>query len=164
MTDSVDQLYLNTIGFPVQRGTLSRGRQDLGDYCWKIEIYCDESPQLDYRNWPDDREEGPDDWLAGTGLLLAAQRLPLRVRFPDELIGQEYLFPPTPDPDSPDWDTTLGWPFFFLYVWEGYPTEQLTVAFTDKRDRQYRVEIAGKYLTSEVPYQLRVQAWLDWLD
>ncbi|MCI0458932.1 MAG: hypothetical protein L0Z62_18395 [Gemmataceae bacterium] len=159
----MDQLFLNTIGFPVQRGTLSRGREELGDYCWEIEIYCDESPQLDYWNWPDDRPWGPDDWLAGTGLLLAAQRLPLRVQSPDELIGRDYLFPPTPEDDPTEWSNDPCWPYFFLYVWEGYPTEQLRVAFTGKQDRQYRVEITGTYDSGEVIYELRAQAWLDWL-
>ena len=61
----MDQLYLNTIAFPVRRGELYRGRDASTDYRWGIEINCDESPQLDYRDWPDDREEGPLDWLAG---------------------------------------------------------------------------------------------------
>jgi hypothetical protein len=158
----VDHLYLNTIGFPVQRGTLYRGRKVLDDYCWEIEIYCDESPQLDIQNWPDDRKETPDDWLAGTAIMLGAQRLPLRVECPDELIGRDYLFPP-PNDDPADWSSDPCWPYFFLYVWEGYPTGQLRVAFTAKRDRQYRVEISGGYPEVEVSYNLRVQAWLDWL-
>jgi hypothetical protein len=158
----VDQLYLNTIGFPVRKGTLYRGAQELGDYCWEIEIYCDESPQLDYRNRPDDRECGPDDWLAGTGVLLSAQMLPLRVQSPDELLGRAYVFPPTPEGDDPDRPAGHGWPYFFLYVWEGVPTAQLRVAFTAKRGRQYRVEIAGGYPEGGVTYDLRVQAWLDW--
>src|SRR4051794_22301735 len=110
------------------------------DYCWELEVYCTESPQLDHGDWPDDRPSSPDDFLAGAEPPLSAQRLPLRVRSPDELIGREYLFPPTPEPDPPDWDTALGWPFFFLYTWEGCPTEQLRVAFTAKRDGLYRVE------------------------
>jgi hypothetical protein len=155
----VDHLFLNNIAFPVRRGSLCRGREELGDYCWEIEVYCDESPQLDYRNWTDDREEGPDDWLAGAGLLLCAQRLPLRVSSPDELIGRTYLFPPTLDDDAADWPTDLGWPFFFLYVWEGYATSQMRVVFLGKRDHQYRVEITGGYGGN---YELRVAAWLDW--
>lgn len=90
------------------------GPEDLGDYCWELEVYCDKSPQLDHRNGPDDREETEDGLLAGAEPLLSAQRLPLRVESPDELIGQEYLFPLTPDPGPPDRDLTLGWPFFFL--------------------------------------------------
>jgi len=43
----MDFLFLNDIAFPVRRGVLSRGRKELGDYCWELEIYCDESPQLD---------------------------------------------------------------------------------------------------------------------
>jgi hypothetical protein len=158
----VDYLFLNAIAFPVRRGVLYRGRKDLGDYCWEVEVYCGESPQLDYRNWPDDRAETVDDLLAGAEPLLSAQRLPLRAESPDELIGREYQFPPTPEPDSPDWDTALGWPFFSLYVWEWCPTEQVRVAFTGKRHGQYRVEIQGGYFNSGVSYALRVQAWLEW--
>jgi hypothetical protein len=151
----VDSLFLNTIAFPVKRGVLFRGRKSLGDYCWELEVYCAESPQFA-------NQENPDDLLAGAELLLSAQGLPLRVESPDELIGREYLFPPTPLPDPPDWDTRLGWPFFFLYVWEGCATEQLRVAFTEKRDGQYRVEIEGEYKNSGISYALRVHAWLEW--
>lgn len=162
-TGAVDELYLDTIGFPVQRGTFSCNPAAQSDYRWEVEIYCDESPQLDLRNWPDDRPEGPDDWLAGTGLLLAAQRLPLRVQSPDELIGCDYRFPPAED-NPAEWSDDPCWPYFFLYAGEGYPTEPLRVAFTGKRDRQYRVEISGRYQSSERTYELRVQAWLDWLE
>jgi hypothetical protein len=158
----VDCLFLNDISFPVRRGVLSRGRKQLGDYCWELEIYCDESPQLDQDNWPDDRPETVDDLLAGVPPLLSAQALPLRVESPDELIGQEYLFPPAPLPDPPDWDTRLGWPFFFLHFWAACATEQLRVSFTNKRDGEYRVEIEGEYRNSGVSYTLRVQAWLEW--
>jgi hypothetical protein len=158
----MDHLFLNTIAFPVVRGVLYRGREDLGDYRWEVEIYCGESPQLDYHSWPANRTETADDLLAGASPLLSAQRLPLRVQSPDELVGREYLFPPTPEPDPSEWcDADQCWPYFFLYIWEGYPTEQLRVAFTERRDQQYRVEIAGRYTTS-VSYSLRVQAWLDW--
>jgi hypothetical protein len=150
----VDHLFLNTIAFPVRRGVLFRGRKDLGDYCWELEVYCAESPQF--------TDQESDNLLVGAEPLLSAQRLPLRVESPDELIGREYLFPPTPEPDPPDWDSARGWPFFFLYVWEGCPTEQLRVAFTAKRDRQYRVEIEGRYINSGVSYALWVQAWLQW--
>jgi hypothetical protein len=159
----VDQLFLNTIAFPVERGVLHRGWEELGDYRWELEVYCGESPQLNYRNWADDRAETADDLLAGASPLLSAQRLPLRVQSPDELVGREYLFPPTPEPDPSDWrDADPCWPYFFLYIWEGCPTEQLRVAFTAKRGRQYRVEIAGGYSNSGVSYSLRVEAWLDW--
>jgi len=158
----VDQLYLNTIGFPVRKGTLHRNPKEPSDYRWEIEIHCDESPDLDFEDWPDDRPAGPDDWLAGTTLLLAAQRLPLRVNSPDELIGRDYWFPP-PQDDPAEWSNDPCWPYFFLYVWEGYPAEPLHVAFTGMRDRQYRVEITGEYGSGEAAYKLRVQAWLDWL-
>ena len=151
----MDHLFLNTIAFPVRRGVLSRGRKELGEYCWELEIYCDESPQFA-------ELEYTDELLAGTPLLLSAQALPLRVESPDELIGREYLFPPTPLPNPPDWDTRLGWPFFFLYVWEGCPTERLRVSFTEKRNGEYRVEIEGGYTNSGISYALRVQAWLEW--
>jgi len=161
VTEFVDQLHLDTIGFPVRKGTLYRSPTAKSDYRWEVEIHCDESPQLDYRKWPDDRREGPDDWLAGAELMLGAQRLPLRVQSPEELIGRAYLFPPEED-DPAEWSDDPCWPYFFLYVWEGYPAEPLHVAFTDKRDRQYRVEIIGKYTSGERIYELRVQAWLDW--
>jgi hypothetical protein len=159
---AVDQLFLNNVGFPVRKGVLYRGGQELGDYCWEIEIYCDEAPQLDYRNWPDDREEGQDDWLAGTEVLLSAQMLPLRVQSPDELIGREYLFPPTPEGETSEGPAGRGWPYFFFYAWEGAPTDQLRVAFTGKRGHQYRVEIEGGYPNGTVAYKLQVRAWLDW--
>jgi hypothetical protein len=158
----LDQLYLNTLGFPVRKGTLYRSPKAPNDYCWEIEICCDESPQLNYRDWPDDRPEGPDDWLAGASLLLAAQRLPLRVQSPDELIGRDYRFPPLEESPA-EWADDPCWPYFFLYVWEWYPAEPLRVTFISKRDRQYRVEIAGEYASGEASYKLRVQAWLDWL-
>ena len=85
----MDHLFLNDISFPVERGVLYQGREELGDYRWEVEVYCGESPQLDYRNWPDDRAETPDDFLAGTPVMLGAQRLPLRVRSPDDLVGRE---------------------------------------------------------------------------
>ena len=47
-------------------------------------------------------------------------------------------------------------------MWEGCPNEQLRVAFTGKRDGQYRVEIEGGYVNSGVSYALRVQAWFEW--
>jgi hypothetical protein len=67
-----------------------------------------------------------------------------------------------PEGAPPDCPAELGWPYFFLYVWEGVPTSQLRVAFTAKRDRQYRVEIEGGYPDGEMVYKLRAQAWLDW--
>jgi hypothetical protein len=158
----LDQLYLNSLGFPVRKGTLYQSPKAPNDYRWEIEIYCDESPQLDYRDWAEDRPKGPDDWLSGTPLLLAAQRLPLRVQSPDELIGRAYRFPPLEE-NLAEWSDDPCWPYFFLYVWEGCPAEPLQVTFTGKRDRQYRVEITGKYATGEVSYELRVQAWLDWV-
>jgi hypothetical protein len=158
----VDQLYLNTIGFPVQKGTLHRNPRDPSAYSWAIEIVCDESPQLDFRSWADDRPEEPDDWLAGTAVMLGAQRLPLRVQSPDELVGRDYWFPP-PDDDPAEWSHGLCWPYFFLYVWEGYPTEPLHATFTGQRDGQYRVEIAGAYIGGGTAYELRVQTWLEWL-
>jgi hypothetical protein len=158
----MDQLYLNTMAFPVRRGELYRGRDNSTDYRWCIEIGCDESPQLDYRHWSDDREEGPLDWLAGTEPYLYAQMLPLRVESPDELIGREFRFPQSPDDDPLDWPSGIGWPFFVLYLFEHCWAHPIRLTFTDKRDCQYRVVLAGKYLDSRVCYDLRVEAWLDW--
>jgi hypothetical protein len=76
----------------------------------------------------------------------------LRVESPDELIGRQYTFPQTPDDDPPDW------PHLFEHDW-AYP---MRVAFTAKRDWQYRVEIAGGYPVGGEIYDLRVEAWLDW--
>ena len=112
----MDSLFLNSFAFPVRRGVLFRGRKELGEYCWELEVYCGESPQLTSRDEHDGLPETADDLLAGAEPLLSAQRLPLRVESPDDLVGREYLFPPSPVPDPPDWDTALGWPFFFLYV------------------------------------------------
>lgn len=159
----MDHLFLNVIAFPVKRGVLHLGREELGKYRWGLEIYCGESPDLDYHNWPNDRVETADDVWAGASPLLSAQRLPLGVRTPDELIGREYLFPPTPEPDPSDWQAADPcWPFFFLSIWESCPTDPLRVAFTAKQDSQYRVEIKGAYSDSGVKYLLRVHAWLDW--
>ena len=57
----MDHIYLNTLGFTIQKGTLCRSPKAPNDYSWEIEIYCDNSPQLNYWDWPDDRLEGPDD-------------------------------------------------------------------------------------------------------
>ena len=65
----MDHLFLNTIAFPVRRGVLFRGRKSLGDYCWELEVYCDESPEFA-------DQEAPDDLLAGAAPLLSAQSLP----------------------------------------------------------------------------------------
>ena len=73
----MDELFLNSVGFPVRNGTLSRNRDESDVWSWSIEIHCAETPQLDYQNWPDDREELELDWLAGTEPSLYAQMLPL---------------------------------------------------------------------------------------
>jgi hypothetical protein len=157
----VDYLYLNTIAFPVRRGELCVGRDASTDYRWDIEIHCDESPQLDCRNWPDDREEGPLDWVAGFEPYLYAQMLPLRVASPDDLVGRAYWFPQSPDDDPPDWPSGIGWPFFCLYLMEHSWAYPMRVAFTEKSGQQYRVEIAGGYPDGGVIYDLRVETWLD---
>jgi hypothetical protein len=66
----MDQLSLNSVGFPVRSGTLSRNRGEPGVHSWCIEIQCGESLQLDYSDWPDDRVEEELDWLAGGALPL----------------------------------------------------------------------------------------------
>ena len=156
----MDFLHLHTIAFPVLRGNLSKLREP-SDYCWCIEIYCGESVQLDARNWPDDREEQDLDWLMGTEPYLYAQLLPLRVEAPDELLGRRYSFPQSPEDNPADWEPNQ-WPFFCLYTCEHDYAYPMTLTFTAKRDRQYRVEIEGKYPVCRASYDLRIQAWLDW--
>jgi hypothetical protein len=158
----VDHLQLNTIAFPVLRGELLRGRDALDEYCWGIGVYCGESPQLDYRSWPDDRDEGPLDWLAGSEPYLYAQMLPLRVASLDELVGRAYSFPQSPDEEPTDWPSGIGWPFFCLYLTEHELVHPMRVAFTERRGGQFRVEIAGRYPSGGVVHDLRVEAWLEW--
>ena len=158
----MDHLYLNTIAFPVLRGELCRGRDASNEYSWGIEVHCCESTQLDYRSWPDDRDEGPLDWLAGSEPYLYAQMLPLRVASPDELVGRAYSFPQSPDDEPADWPSGIGWPFFCLYLMEHDLAHPMQVAFTERRGSQYRVEIAGGYPSSGLVHDLRVAAWLDW--
>lgn len=159
---AVDHLHLNTIAFPVLRGELYRARDASDDYRWGIEVHCGESPHLDYRSWPDDRDEGPLDWLAGSEPYLYAQMLPLRVTSPDELIGRAYSFPQSPDDEPADWPRGIGWPFFCLYLMEHDLAHPMRVAFTERRGGQYRVEIAGGYPSGGLVHDLRVEAWLDW--
>ncbi len=159
----MDQLFLNTVGFPISRGTLSRFRDELKVWCWEIEIYCEESPQLDYRDWSDERERQEMDWLAGTEPYLYAQMLPLPAESPDELIGRTFSFPQSPDDDPAEWDRGVGWQFFGLYTWEHdliYPT---TVTFIERREKRYRVKIEGSYPANNTQYALQVETWLDWL-
>lgn len=158
----MDQLFLNSIGFPVRSGTLSHNRGGGGVRSWCIEVHCGESPQLDYRHWPADREEDELDWLAGTEPSLYAQMLPLPADSPDELVGRTFSFPQSPDDEPADWDRGVGWLFFCLYLFEHdlvYPT---TVTFAERRDQRYRVQIVGSYRVGERHYDLRVEAWLDW--
>ena len=117
---------------------------------------------LDYRNWPD-RAEGELDWLASAEPSLYTQMLPLPADAPDELVGRTYSFPQSPDDEPADWDRGVGWLFFCLYLFEHdlvYPT---TVTFTAQREQQYRVIIAGSYPVGDGHYDLRVEAWLDWV-
>jgi hypothetical protein len=160
----MDHLSLNTIIFPVLRGELSGGSDKTTDYRWSIEINCGESPQLDFRNWSDDRQEQPLDWLAGLEPYLYAQMLPLRVASPTELVGRTYSFPQSPDDESPDWPHGIGWPFFCLYLMEHVWAHPIQVTFTKRKGRKYRVEIIGGYFNCGVAYDLRVAAWLDWVD
>ena len=157
----MDQLFLNLVGFPVLKASFSRNRKSPG---WSIEILCAESPQLDYHGWPEDRSENEMDWLAGLELFLYAQMLPLPANSPDELLGQTYSFPQSPDDEPAVWDLGVGWLFFCLYTWEHdlvYPT---TVTFTKRQEDRYRVKIIGSYRVGEGHYDLQVETWLDWLN
>jgi len=159
----MDELFLNSVGFPVRNGTLSRQRDESDVASWSIEIHCAETPQLDYQNWPDDREELELDWLAGTEPSLYAQMLPLPVDSPAELVGRTFSFPQSPDNEPADWDRGVGWLFFCLYTWEHDLVFPTTVTFTERREQQYRVKIAGYYPANGTHYELRVEAWLDCL-
>jgi len=113
----MDQLFLNTVGFPVRRGTLSRNRDDSGVRSWCIEIHCEASPQLDGRGGPDAKDEDEQGGLvAGVEPYLYAQMLPLPAESPEELVGRSYSFPQTPDDEPAPWDRGAGWLFFCLYM------------------------------------------------
>jgi hypothetical protein len=160
----MDELFLNSVGFPVRSGTLSRHRDESGVRSWAIEIQCGESPQFDDRNRLDDNEETELDWLAGMEPCLYAQMLPLPADSPDELVGHSYLFSQSPDDEPADWDRGVGWLFFCIYLWEHdlvYPT---TVTVTEKREKRFRVRITGYYPVNAGRYELRVEAWLDWIE
>jgi len=160
----MDQLLLDAIGFPVRSGTLSRNAEEPGVHSWSIEIYCEESPPLDYRNWPDDRTEQTLDWLAGARPYLYSQMLPLPVRSPDELVGQTYSFPQSPEDEPADWDRGEGWLFFALYLFEHDLVYPMTVSFTKRQGTKYRVKAAGRYPCNETQLDLRVETWLDWVE
>ncbi|MFO0959547.1 MAG: hypothetical protein U0800_19285 [Isosphaeraceae bacterium] len=160
----MDQLFLNSVGFPIRKGTLSRNRDDSVVRGWCIEIQCEESPQLDSRDWPDDREEDELDWMAGTEPLLYATMLPIPADSPDELVGRTFSFPQAPNDVPADWDRCEGWLFFCLYLWEHdlvYPT---TVAFTERDGRRYRVKIDSSYPVGPGHDNLRAEAWLNWVE
>ena len=159
----MDQLFLDSVSFPVRNGTLSRNRDESGVRSWCIEINCGESPQLDYRNWQDDREEGELDWLASAEPYLYAQMLPLPADSPAELIGQTYSFPQSPNDSPANWDRGVGWLFFCLYLFEHALVYPMTIAFTEQRQQQYRVRLTGTYPVGERHHDLRVEAWLDWV-
>jgi hypothetical protein len=154
----VDFLRINDLAFPVLRGTLSRLRNESSDYCWNIEIHCGRSDQWDNPNTEVDEEL---EWLVGTEPYLYAQGLPLRVASPEELVRRRYDFPQTPDSPLEEGEPDQ-WSFFVLYLHEHDQVYPMALSFTEKRDRQYRVEIVGKYDANETSYDLRVEAWLDW--
>jgi hypothetical protein len=151
----VDLLHLDTLVFPVLRGSLSRLRDQSSDYCWCIEIHCGASAEAG------EGEESALGYVLGAEPYLYAQLLPLRVRSPEEVVGRRYSFPQSPEDDPADWEPDQ-WPFFCLYLWEHDYVYPVVLTFTAKRDGQYRVEIEGKYPVDGACYDLRVQAWLDW--
>jgi hypothetical protein len=160
----MDELFLSTVGFPVVAGTLSRnGPESALPGSWSIEIHCGESPQMDYRNWPDDRKEEELDWLASAEPCLYAQTLPLPADSPDELVGRTYSFPQSPDDTPADWDRGVGWLFFVLYLFQHDLVFPTTVSFTESREQRYRVKIASFRPIGETQYELTVEAWLDWV-
>jgi hypothetical protein len=127
-----------------------------------LEIHCAESPQLDYRNWPDDKIEEELDWLASAEPTLYCQMLPLPDKPPEELVGHTFAFRETPHDDPAEWDRGVGWLFFVLYLFEHdcvYPT---TITFTERQGNRYRVTIVSSYPLATGNYELRIDAWLDW--
>jgi hypothetical protein len=40
----------------------------------------------------------------------------------------------------------------------------MTVTFTERQEQRYRVKIVGSYPIDERQYELRVEAWLDWVE
>jgi hypothetical protein len=150
----MDFLHLHTFAFPILRGSISKLPDERSDYCWCIEIYCAGlfSPE----------EQGSDlDWVAGTEPYLYAQLLPLRVSSPDELVGQHYAFPQSPEDDPADWEPDQ-WPFFCLYLLQHEYVYPVSFGFTAKRDGKYRIEIEGKLPACQKSYDIRAEAWLDW--
>ena len=150
----MDLLNLDRLAFPVLRGSLSRLRDESSDYCWDVEIHCGKSIEAE------EERESDLDYVRGLEPYLYAQLLPLRVKSPEELIGQRYSFPQSPDGPA-DWEPDQ-WPFFCLYLWVHDYVHPTTLAFTGRRGHQYRVEIEGKYPVDGKCFDLRVQAWLDW--
>jgi hypothetical protein len=152
----MDLLHLDTLTFPVLRGSLTRLRDEESDYCWDIEIHCDSSAELGAED-----PERELEYVLGAEPYLYAQMLPLRVESLDKLVGRRYSFPQSPEDDPADWEPDQ-WPFFCIYLWEHDYVHPVALAFTAKRDHQYRVEIEGKYPANGTCYDLRVHAWLDW--
>src|SRR5262249_31486158 len=141
-----------------------RNRDESGVRSWCIEIHCGESQQLDYRSWSDDKDEGELDWLASAEPTLYAQMLPLPVDSPDELVGQTYSFPQSPDDEPADWERAVAWLFCRLYMFGRGRACPRTVTFTERQEQRYRVKIGGCYAIDERQYELRVEAWLDWVE
>lgn len=159
-----DLLSLNSIGFPVRSGTLSRYRDASGVRCWSIKIHCGESPQLNYREWPDDRLEGELDWLAGAEPFFYAQMLPLPADSPEELVGRTFSFPQSPGDEPAAWDRAAGWLFFCLYLFEHDTAYPMEVTFVERQGIRYRVKIVGFFPCNNTNYQLQVETWLDWME
>jgi len=160
----MNQLSLNSISFPVRNGTLSCHQDNSGRQCWSIQIQCDESAQLDYRNWPLERHEDELDWLAGTEPCLYAQMLPIPVSSPEELPGRTFPFPQSPDDEPAEWDRGAGWLFFCLYLFEHELAYPMTVTFVERQQDRYRVNIVGTFSCNSVNHELRADAWLDWVE
>ncbi len=158
----MDCLFLNSIAFPVRRGTLFQGREQLGDYRWEIQIDCDSPPQPGGDYNPDYTTDDPHDVLSAAEPSIYAQMLPLCANAPEELVGREYHFPQSPDDEGQDYPVGLGWPYFVVYIWEHCPAGPMRVAFTGRDADRYRVDISGTWFDSGVSYDVRVQAWLNW--
>ena len=161
----MDSLLIGDYAFPIREGSLSKRKDEPGEYCWCIEVYCEGCEQLERRLQRRLKDEDSEDeelhWLTGAEPYLYAQSLPLRVKTAEELIGRTYDFPWSPDDDPPP-GYSDGWPFFCLYTWEHDLAYPMRIAFLTKQGGRYRVQIDGKYTMGEECYDLKAQAWLDW--
>jgi hypothetical protein len=146
----VDFLHIDTIAFPVLRGVLCKLDHEPNDGCWHFGLLCGKSAHW---NNPNCGVRPGLEGITAAEPYLHSRTLPLRALSPDELVGQRYE-------GSQDGEPAPG-EVGLLLLSEHGRVWPLTVAFTAKRGRQYRVEIAGKHAVNGTSCDLRVEAWFD---